>query len=530
MQDQKKNEQKKDAKDNLTHNSKDAAKQAAPEQKDEHISESKMIQDRLVKLKKIQDLGINPYPYKFNKTTSIHQIKEKHSAIAPQTETGEIASIAGRVMTVRDMGKAAFLNLSDESGNIQVYIRKDVVGDAQFELFSCLDLGDMIGVNGKIFSTKTGELSIFADRIEVLCKSLHPLPDKYHGITNPEFKYRKRYVDLIMNPESKDVFRKRSMIITSVRDTLSHKGFLEVDTPTLQPIYGGASAAPFVTELNALHTTLYMRISPELYLKRLLVGGYERVFEIARNFRNEGIDKTHNPEFTMMECYQAYADYNDMMDLTEEIVKNACQKVNGSLKVKAGEHEIDLSKFHRISMVDALKKYGNIDVDQMDDAELKNQVNAYALQIKGDLNRGTIINALFEELVEDKLIQPTFIMDHPVEVSPLTKIHRKDNRYTERFELFINGVEYANAYSELNDPIDQKQRLLKQLESRHLGDLEAMPMDEDFVRALEYGMPPAGGLGIGIDRLIILLTQQDTIKDIIFFPFMKPEAANEEKK
>lgn len=482
-------------------------------------AEPTIIKDRYKKLEQLKEKNINPYPYKYKRTSNADSILSNY-------KEGDKVSIAGRLMSLRNMGKLAFAHIQDETGRIQILFKKDN-DEGVYELMKLFDIGDFIGVEGTVFKTKTGEITIEVKKTEMLTKSLYPLPEKYHGIQDPELKYRKRYLDLMMDPEKKKIFIIRAKIISAIREYLDGKGFVEVETPTLQPIYGGASARPFTTHHHALDFDMYMRISPELYLKRLIVGGFDKVYEICKNFRNEGIDKTHNPEFTMLEFYWAYTDYNDMMKVFEEIYSFVAKKVIGKTKIEYQGKTIDLAApWKRISMVDALKEYADIDIAKYDDDQIKDLVNTYSITVEGDLTRGNIINTLFEELVEDKLIQPTFIIDHPIEISPLTKVHRKDPKHVERFEPFINGWEMGNAYSELNDPVEQKKRLEEQAEQLRSGDGEAHPMDEDFVRAIEYGMPPCGGVGIGIDRIIMLLTDSVSIRDVIFFPTMKPEKDN----
>lgn len=484
--------------------------------------EQDLFNQRLKKLDEIKKLKLNPYPYTYENKDNAKHILEHFKNLKEQEKTKHKVSIAGRLMTIRVMGKAAFAHLQDQTGRIQIYLREDDLKKQYDNFTSLIDIGDIIGVEGTIFRTKMGEITIHVDSYELLTKSLRPLPEKWHGIKDIELRYRQRYLDLITNEEVRNTFIKRSIMINAIHSFLSQHGFMEVTTPILQEIYGGAAAKPFTTFHNDLKSTLYLRISPELYLKRLIIGGYEKVYEIGKSFRNESIDTMHNPEFTTLELYQAYADYNDMMDLTENILREAAQKTLGSLKFEYQGKQIDFSKkFQRIKMVDAIKQYGKIDVEK--EKDLKKYIKKYNLKLTSNAPKGVIINELFEALVEDKLIQPTFIIDYPIEVSPLTKIHRKDKNYTERFELFINGTEMANAYSELNDPIDQKQRFESQMEQRKTCDMEAHPMDEDFVKALEYGMPPTGGLGIGIDRLIILLTNSPSIRDIILFPTLKPK-------
>ena len=491
------------------------------------MSEEDLIKERIRKLEEIKKLGINPYPYTYKVTDCIKDIKEKFSDLKEEEKTETKVSIAGRLMSMRKMGKAAFANIKDTSGNIQFYIRKDDVGEKNFKLFKLLDIGDIIGIEGTIFKTKTGELSIYTNNLQLLTKSLRPLPEKFHGLKDPELRYRQRYVDLIMNDDVKETFIKRTNIINEMKAFLNNQGFLDVETPILQTVYGGANAKPFITFHNELKTNMFLSISPELQLKRLIVGGLDRVYTITKNFRNEGIDTTHNPEFTSMECYQAYADYNDMMKLTEEMIAHICKKVLGTTKVKYADKTIDFKvPWKRLRMEDAIKEYTELDVENMDDKQLKEQIRKLKLECGN--TRGEMINAIFEDQCEKHLIQPTFITDYPLEVCPLTKIHRKDPRNVERFEGFVNGMELANAYSELNDPIDQEKRLKDQEKARQKGDEEANPMDSDFVRALEYGMPPTGGLGIGVDRLIMLLTNNDSIREVIFFPMMKPEVKKDD--
>ncbi|HLC87252.1 MAG TPA: lysine--tRNA ligase [Candidatus Nanoarchaeia archaeon] len=484
--------------------------------------EQELFNQRLKKLDEIKKLKLNPYPYKYENKDNAKHILEHFKNLKDQEKTKHKVSIAGRLMTIRAMGKATFAHIQDQTGKVQIYLREDDLKKQYGNFTSLIDIGDIIGIKGTVFRTKMGEITIHVDSYELLTKSLRPLPEKWHGIKDIELRYRQRYLDLISNEEVRNTFIKRSVMINAIQSFLSQHGFLEVTTPILQEIYGGAAAKPFTTFHNELKSTLYLRISPELYLKRLIIGGYEKVYEIGKSFRNESIDTMHNPEFTMLELYQAYADYNDMMGLTENILREAAQKTLGKLKFEYQGKEIDFSKkFQRIKMVDAIKQYGKIDVEK--EKDLKKYIKKYNLKLPVNAPKGVIINELFEALVEDKLIQPTFIIDYPIEVSPLTKIHRKDKNYTERFELFINGTEMANAYSELNDPIDQKRRFEDQLQQRKTCDMEAHPMDEDFVKALEYGMPPTGGLGIGIDRLIILLTNSPSIRDVILFPSLKPK-------
>ena len=463
---------------------------------------------------------------------------EKHSTdIKDNFEEldGKSVKIAGRLMSKRVMGKASFCHVQDLKGRIQAYVARDSVGEDEYKAFKKLDIGDIVGVTGEVFKTQTGEISLHATKVELLSKSLKPLPEKFHGLTDTDTRYRQRYVDLIMNEDVKDTFIKRSKIITEIRKFLDGQGFMEVETPMLVSNAGGAAARPFNTHFNALNEDVKLRISLELYLKRLIVGGLERVYEIGRVFRNEGVDTRHNPEFTLMELYQAYTDYHGMMDLTENMFRYLAETVCGTTTIPYAEAMIDLGKpFERITMVEAIKKYSGIDFDQIETTEeAKVIAKEKGIEFEERHLRGDIINLFFEEFVEDKLIQPTFVMDHPIEVSPLTKKKPSDPRYVERFELFIYGREMANAYSELNDPIDQRERFLAQEEAFAAGDEEANHTDEDFLNALEIGMPPTGGIGYGIDRLVMLLTNSPAIRDVLLFPTMKSldkpaNAGNEE--
>ncbi len=500
------------------------------ENKHEAKPENELIKQRMQKLGEIRQLGKNPYPYSYNKTHECQELQDKYVDLKAEETTQDNVAIAGRIMLLRRMGKVTFMHVQDFSGKIQLYFKEDDMGKEHYNFLKKLDIGDFIGANGNIFKTRTGEITVDVAKYDLLTKSLRPLPEKFHGIADPEIKYRQRYLDLITNPETRKVFKLRSEIIKAVRAHLDNNGFIEVETPTLQPIYGGANAKPFITHHNALDMTLYMRISPELYLKRLLIGGFEKVYDLSKNFRNEGLDHTHNPEFTMLECYQAYADYNDMMDFCEELVREVAMKTLGKTKVKIGENEIDLGKkWTRISMKDSLKLHAKKDVDKMDEKGMIAELQAEGADIPVIKTKGVLINLMFETFVEDKLIQPTFITDYPVEVCPLTKNHRTEQGLTERFELFINGKEWANAYSELNDPIEQRKRLREQEKQRKVFE-EAQPMDEDFALAMEYGMPPTGGIGIGIDRLIMLLAGVESIRDVLLFPTMKKKEDNKEEK
>ena len=480
---------------------------------------SNLLQVRRDKLAALQERGKDPFRItKFDQTHHSSDIRENFDALEGQT-----VSIAGRMMAKNIMGKASFCRLQDLKGIMQCYVARDVIGEEDYADFKKLDIGDIIGVKGYVFKTKTGEISVHAEQVTLLSKSLQILPEKYHGLTNVDMRYRQRYVDLIMNPEVKDTFIKRSRIISSIRRYLDGQGFIEVETPMLVPNAGGAAARPFETHFNALDEDVKLRISLELYLKRLIVGGLERVYEIGRVFRNEGVDTRHNPEFTLMELYQAYTDYHGMMDLTENLFRFLAQEVCGTTVITYGGKEIDLGKpFERLTMIDAVKKYTGIDFDAVRDTEeAKKLADEHHIEYEPRHQKGDILNMFFEEYCEDNLIQPTFIMDHPVEVSPLTKRKPDKPGYVERFELFINGWEMCNAYSELNDPIDQRERFKAQDAAAAAGDAEANHTDEDFLNALEIGMPPTGGIGYGIDRLTMLLTDSPAIRDVLLFPTMK---------
>ena len=474
---------------------------------------------RREKLANLQEAGADPFVITtYDQTHHAQEIKDRYDELE-----GQEVSIAGRMMAKRVMGKASFCNVQDLSGNIQVYVARDFVGDEEYKAFKKFDIGDIVGVVGTVFTTKMGEISVHATKVTLLSKSLQILPEKFHGLTDRDLIYRQRYVDLIMNAESKDVFIKRSRIIAAIRKFLGEKGFLEVETPMLVSNAGGAAARPFETHFNALDEDFKLRISLELYLKRLIVGGLERVYEIGRVFRNEGLDTRHNPEFTLMELYQAYTDYNGMMDLTEEMFRYVAQEVLGSAKIEYNGVVMDLGKpFERITMIDAVKKYADIDwntVGTLEDA--RKIADERGVEYEERHKKGDILSLIFEEFVEDKLIQPTFLMDHPIEISPLTKKKPGNPDYVERFEMFMNGWEMANAYSELNDPIDQRERFKAQEEALAAGDEEANTTDEDFLNALEIGMPPTGGIGYGIDRMVMLLTGATAIRDVLLFPTMK---------
>ena len=486
------------------------------------LSENEQKQIRINKLKDLQESGNDPFEItKAVQTHNAVQINENFESL----EDTDV-SVCGRIMTWRDMGKANFIDVQDRTGKIQVYVRMNDIGEEEFKEFKKWDLGDIVQVDGFVFKTRTGEISVHAKKITLLSKSLLPLPEKFHGLTDTDTRYRKRYLDMIMNPNVKDTFIKRSMIISSIREYLDNLGFIEVETPMLNNIPGGAAARPFITHHNSLDMDMYLRIATELYLKRLIVGGMERVYEIGRNFRNEGMDVRHNPEFTCIELYQAYTDYHGMMDIAEALIRNAAEKVcDGNLHITFNGTEIDLeTPFARMTMIEAVEKYSGVNfADFMSDNEKAVEIaKEKGIEIEnGKATWGDILNSFFEEFVEANLVQPTFIMDYPVEISPLTKRKPDCPVLTERFELFILGGEYGNAYSELNDPIDQMSRFEAQMKLREAGDDEANMIDHDFVTALEYGMPPTGGLGIGIDRLVMLLTDNYSIRDVLLFPTMK---------
>ncbi|MBQ4572421.1 MAG: lysine--tRNA ligase [Clostridia bacterium] len=475
---------------------------------------------RQEKLKALQEEGKDPFVItKYDQTHHSADIKENFDELE-----GKTVRVAGRMMSKRVMGKASFCNIQDLKGNIQSYVARDSIGEEEYRGFKKLDIGDIIGIEGEVFKTKTGEISIHATAVTLLSKSLQILPEKFHGLTNTDMRYRQRYIDLIMNQESKQTLINRSKIISAVRKYLDGEGFMEVETPMLVYNAGGAAARPFETHFNALDTDIKLRISLELYLKRLIVGGMERVYEIGRVFRNEGVDTRHNPEFTLMELYQAYTDYHGMMDLTENLYRYVAQEVLGTTKITFNGIEMDLGKpFERITMVDAVKKYSGVDFNEINSTEEAQAVaKEHHVEFEKHHKKGDILNLFFEEFVEEHLVQPTFVMDHPIEISPLTKKKPEDPNYVERFEFFMNGWEMANAYSELNDPIDQRERFKAQEELLALGDEEANTTDEDFLYALELGMPPTGGIGFGIDRMTMLLTDSQAIRDVILFPTMKP--------
>ncbi len=477
------------------------------------------------KMNRIQEMGIDPFGKRFERTHLAQEISNEYADVEKEDLEAKNAevSIAGRIMTKRGKGKAGFAHIKDVSGQIQIYVRKDAIGEEAYELFTMADLGDIVGIKGTVFKTKVGELSIKVSQFTYLTKSLRPLPEKYHGLKDIEERYRKRYLDLITSEESQKTFVTRSRIIQAMRRYFDDQGFLEVETPMLHSIAGGASARPFITHHNALDMPMYMRIAIELHLKRLIVGGLEKVYEIGRVFRNEGVSTRHNPEFTMLELYEAYADYNDVMDLTENVIAYIAKEVLGTTVIPYGDYEVDLTpKWTRLHMVDAIKEYVGVDFwKETSVEEARALAKEHDVQITDSMTYGHIVNEFFEQKIEEKLIQPTFIYGHPVEISPLAKKNEDDPRFTDRFELFIVGREHANAFTELNDPIDQRQRFEAQLKEREQGNDEAHMMDDDYIEALEYGMPPTGGLGIGMDRLIMLLTNSPSIRDVLLFPLMR---------
>lgn len=486
----------------------------------ENIELSELLQIRRDKLDNLRENGKDPYEVTlFDRTHHTTEIVENFDALE-----GTEVTIAGRMMARRDMGKASFANVLDRFGNIQSYVRKDQIGDDAYEDFKKYDIGDIIGITGVVFKTQKGEMSIKASKVELLSKSLQPLPEKFHGLKDPDLRYRQRYVDLIVNPEVRKTFELRTKIVSQIRAFLDAKGYMEVETPILNTISGGASARPFITHHNTLDLSMYLRIATELHLKRLIVGGFEKVYEIGRLFRNEGMSIKHNPEFTTIELYEAYTDYVGMMNIVEDLIVHICENVLGTTTISYQGEEINLAKgYARISMVDAVKQYSGIDFNSFNTgAEATKALKDAGIHVEKEMSWGDALNFAFEEKVEENLVQPTFITEYPVEVSPLAKRMPSDKRLTERFEFFVTRRELANAFSELNDPIDQKERFMRQAEMRASGDEEASMMDDDFVNALEIGMPPTGGLGIGIDRLVMLLTDSASIRDVLLFPTMKP--------
>ncbi len=504
---------------------------------DQELSLSELLILRREKMQELRAFGVNPFAYEFDVTASSVEIKQNHSIIGDPIESGKRVSVAGRIMTRRIMGKAAFFNLQDEKGTIQVYLRRDDIGEDLYNtVFKKLtDLGDIVGVKGYVFKTQTGEITIHAEQFEMLTKAIRPIPIAkevemdgkkvvFDAFVDKELRYRQRYVDLIVNPEVREVFAKRSMMVQTMRMFMMQLGYLEVETPILQPMYGGASARPFVTHHNALDMTLYLRVANELYLKRLIVGGYTGVFEFSKDFRNEGMSRFHNPEFTQVELYVAYKDYHWMMGFVEQMLEHVAIALHGSTKVQVGEHEIDFkAPWPRVPMLEAIKNKTGIDLSGMNLNEMKEAARSIGVHIDDSMGKGKIIDEIFGEHVEHTLIQPTFITDYPIEMSPLAKKHRTKEGLVERFEAICNGKEIANSFSELNDPVDQRERFVEQVNLRENGDDEAMGLDEDFLRALEFGMPPTAGLGIGIDRLAMIMTNQESIRDVLFFPHMRPE-------
>ncbi|MGS2780316.1 lysine--tRNA ligase [Robertmurraya sp. GLU-23] len=490
-----------------------------------HEELNDQLQVRREKLASLQEKGLDPFGKRFERSGFSQEFINQYGEMEKEELANKAiaVTIAGRIMTKRGKGKAGFAHIQDLKGQLQIYVRQDAVGEEQYEIFNIADLGDIVGVTGTLFKTQVGELSVKVEDFQLLTKSLRPLPDKFHGLKDVEQRYRQRYVDLIMSQESRHTFITRSLIIQSMRRYLDSKGYLEVETPMMHAIAGGASARPFITHHNALDMELYMRIAIELHLKRLIVGGLEKVYEIGRVFRNEGVSTRHNPEFTMIELYEAYADYQDIMSLTENLIAHIAQEVLGTTTIQYGEYEVNLKpEWKRLHMVDAIKEYTGADFwREMSVEEARALAKEHGVEIKDTMLYGHIVNEFFEQKVEEKLIQPTFIYGHPVEISPLAKKNDQDPRFTDRFELFIVAREHANAFTELNDPIDQRERFEAQLKEREEGNDEAHMMDDDFIEALEYGMPPTGGLGIGIDRLVMLLTNAPSIRDVLLFPAMR---------
>ncbi|MFD1427931.1 lysine--tRNA ligase [Kroppenstedtia sanguinis] len=488
---------------------------------------NELFQVRRDKLDTLRERGIDPFGGKFERTHHAREILDAFDALSKEEieEKQQAAVIAGRLVSKRKQGKATFAHLQDQSGRIQIYVRKDEVGEEDYETLSTADLGDWLGISGVVFKTNRGETSVKAAKLTFLSKSLRPLPEKFHGLKDVELRYRKRYLDLIMNPEVKETFITRSHIISSIRRYLDGQGYLEVETPTLHTIPGGAAARPFITHHNALDMELYLRIAIELHLKRLIVGGVEKVYEIGRVYRNEGISTRHNPEFTMLELYEAFADFHDIMDLTEKMITYVAREVLGSDTLHYGEHTVQLGKpWARKHMVDLVKEYTSIDFwQEMEDEKARSLAQEQGVELKPGMTFGHIVNEFFEQKVEEKLIQPTFVYGHPVEISPLARKNEEDPRFTDRFELFIVGREHANAFTELNDPLDQRERFEAQVREKSQGNDEAHPMDEGFLEALEYGMPPTGGLGIGLDRLVMLLTNSASIRDVLLFPTLRDQ-------
>jgi len=485
-------------------------------------STTEIISNKWKEIEELKREGIDPFGHSFNRTYKIKDLIEENKDLQVGECGKEKASVAGRLMALRTHGKAIFANIEDVSGRIQIYIKSNKVGEDAFKLFSKIGVGDILGVSGLIFRTRTGEVTVFVEEFSLLCKSVRSLPEKWHGLKDVEVRYRKRYLDLIVNPSVREIFIKRSKVVQSIRNFLDNRGFLEVQTPIMQPIPGGATARPFITHHNTLHRDLYLRIATELYLKRLIVGGLEKVYELGCDFRNEGISTKHNPEFTMLELYEAYGDYHSMMTITEELIIYVIKNVFGSLEVEYQGNKINFTPpWKRISMCKVIEEVSGINIEKILQKDFDKIIKKHGLNIKGKINRGEITNELFEKYVEPTLIQPTFIFDYPLEISPLSKQKKDNPELVERFELFVNSMELANAFTELNDPAEQKRRFEEQVAKRKAGDMESHFMDEDYIEALEYGMPPTGGLGIGIDRLMMLLTNSDSIKEVILFPQLK---------
>lgn len=484
------------------------------------------MDQRREKLEEIRQLGVDPYAYKYSPTHTTQEIRKQFAEVGDQPDETKSVRVAGRIMTKRDHGKSGFAHLQDASGRLQIYVRQNAVGEEAYQVYRKLDVGDVIGVDGVVFLTRTGEITVLVNEVELLAKSLRPPPEKWHGLQNKETRYRQRYADLMMNPEVMQVFINRTRMVQAVREYLNQDGFIEVETPILQPIYGGATARPFITHHNALDMPLYLRIANELYLKRLIVGGFDRVYEFSKDFRNEGIDHDHSPEFTMIELYQAYADYEDMMCLTENLLAYTAQTVLGTTQITYKGDSISLDPpWRRLTMIESIREETGINVDELTDEELRDAVLDAGVDLESAAPRGKLIAELFEAHVEPNLVQPTFIYDYPIEISPFAKKKRGSDRFVERFEFFIARMEMGNAFSELNDPIDQRERFIEGAKKGEAEDDEdALMIDEDYLRALEYGMPPTGGLGFGIDRLAMLLMDQTSIRDVILFPQMRPES------
>ncbi|MBI4148584.1 lysine--tRNA ligase [Candidatus Woesearchaeota archaeon] len=484
-------------------------------------TEKELIAERVRKLEELRKLGINPYPYTFVKTHLANEVTGKYGSLEADAKTADTVVCAGRIVGLRRMGGASFGHILDETGRVQFYCKKDNL--KEYDLLRLLDLGDFIGVSGKVFKTKTGEVTINVDNFTVLCKSIRPLPDKWHGLQDKELRYRRRYLDFVMNPDVTKVFHTRAKIVRTIREFLNNRGFMEVETPVLQPLYGGTNAKPFTTHYNEYHAKVYMRVAPELYLKRLIVGGFGKVYELGRNFRNEGADHSHNPEFTMLEFYEVGADYHVMMDTAEEIYKSIAKALFGSYSFSHKDRAIDVSgKWPRVPMTEAIKQHVKIDVDKLSMEELEKFVSQHRLEVRGTPSKGIFINAIFDKLVTPKLEGPLWIIDYPKEISPLAKPHRSKPGFVERFECYIGGMELGDGWSEINDPMDQRERFEREQQALRDGHTEAHPLDEDFIEALEHGMPTLGGIGIGIDRLTMFFTSQDTIRDVLLFPYMKP--------